>query len=172
MNVETKIFFLPADRLPVSFTGQFLYQVCNSNVLNPSNQNQGKTSIWIGKPLRTIARVICALVIPIFAALVGSIYHVIASLAVRIQARKCIDDPTKHSNLIMLSQAHGYAALIDAIVFFSTITVKYPCARAFSFVSSESAAFWTAKHFPEIKVANEMTYREVIHQQLLSRSRC
>lgn len=172
MNIENKTLFLPADQMPVSFTGQFLYQICNSNILNPSNKDQGKVSIWIGKPLRAIARMLCTLVIPIFAALAGASYHSIASLTVRIQARKWIDDPIKHSNLIMLAQAHAYAALIDAIVFFSTIAVKYPCARAFSFVSSESAAFWTAKHFPEIKVENELTYKEVIREQLLRHAMC
>jgi hypothetical protein len=170
MNAQSNSCPLPLELMPVSFTGQFLYALTSSDVLNPPNRDQERTSIYFGKPLRAVVRMVVALIVPIFASLVGTVYHAIKTIALKIEAKKHQEDSVKHKEIDRLAQAHGYAALIDATVFFSTISCALPLARGFSFISSKSSALWTAKHFPDVKMNDEITYKEHIRRELISRA--
>lgn len=67
---------------PTSFTGTLLLAGSTSNILNPSNLNQGPISKYAGKPIRGLMRFTYGMAVTTICAPAGGFYHLFAATGV------------------------------------------------------------------------------------------
>ncbi len=101
--------YLKCSEMPLSFTSQALYIAASSNLINPPNVDQSLVNRIIGKPLRTLTRLILQVAISILIPF-GIAYH--SSMAIYYSLRAI---HTKQSKQKLLAWEHFKASLNDLI---------------------------------------------------------
>lgn len=91
----------------------------NSNLLNPNNAGQGRISIYLGKPVRAIARLIYGLVISTIIPAIGIAFHLFKTIDQALLSTSA-SDPDKAA-IRNKSWDHLKCAGKDALVFATTV---------------------------------------------------
>ncbi len=133
------VTYLTPKNIPTSFTGTCLLEGAQSMTLNPPNQSLNTTTdIWIGKPLRFVARIVYLVVISIIVAPVGFLYHAGAAIY-----RGCQAIPEEENQQLFkdLSWEHLKASLQDltsiVCIIFSTFSINPAQGTSFRFSSTK-----------------------------------
>jgi hypothetical protein len=103
--------YLTPEEMPMSFSGRGLFWAANSNLLNPPNVYQGYAQIFLGKPLRFIARLVYQIAIVIVGPF-GLLYHLAMALINKVRSISAEDDENK-LKFNLLAFEHLKASLHD-----------------------------------------------------------
>ena len=99
---------------PVALSAQVLYGMSKSDYLNPANKGQQSPTCCL-KPVRAVARFVCATVGPLFASVIGVFYHGVSAAINQLAACFHRTDCQTYKIHRDLADQHFNAALTDGM---------------------------------------------------------
>lgn len=105
---------------------EYLQRGANSPLLNPPNEDQSRFSIYFGKPLRAIVRLIYSLICGSIIPLIGVFFHLLKSFDQALMSRSArgVDKDTLHSNALKHLKGAGIDGLFLLINVFALLIFR------------------------------------------------